>query len=169
MKLRTIIATATTAAVLASTGVAIAGASGNSSPHSAPAPASASPSASTPSPAAPAGVFAGRFRVRRLRLRKMLRGAGDIVTKAIGIDRATLRAGLASGKTIAEIATDNHVDPQTVIDALVSAAKAQLDAAVTAGKITSARAAKIEARVPARVAKLVNNWHPKRLRNATAS
>ena len=140
MKLRIVIATATTAAVLASAGVAIAGATGNS-------PAPASPAAA----AAPrAGAIATRVHARRLRLRKMLRGAGDVVTKAIGIDRATLRQGLANGQTIAEIATANHVAPQTVIDALIAAAKTKLEAAVTNGKITSARAAKIEGRLPAR-------------------
>jgi hypothetical protein len=170
MKLRTIIVTATTAAVLASAGVAIAGATGNSpAPASAAAPPAVSAPAAAPAAAPADGAFATRVRARRLRLRKMLRGAGAVVTKAIGIDRATLRTDLASGKTIAQIATDNHVDPQTVIDALVAAAKTKLESAVTAGKLTSERAAKIEARLPARVTKLVNNWHPRRLRNTTAS
>ena len=170
MKLRIVIATATTAAVLASAGVAIAGATGNSpAPASPAATAPTQPAAAAPAAAPRAGVIATRVHARRLRLRKMLRGAGDVVTKAIGIDRATLRQGLANGQTIAEIATANHVAPQTVIDALIAAAKTKLEAAVTNGKITSARAAKIEGRLPARVTKLVNNWHPKRLRNVTAS
>ena len=169
MKLRIVIATATTAAVLASAGVAIAGATGNSpAPASPAATAPTQPAAAAPAAAPRAGVIATRVHARRLRLRKMLRGAGDVVTKAIGIDRATLRQGLANGQTIAEIATANHVAPQTVIDALIAAAKTKLEAAVTNGKITSARAAKIEGRLPARVTKLVNNWHPKRLRNVTA-
>ena len=172
MKLRIVIATATTAAVLASAGVAIAGATGNSPAPASPAAAatanSTQPAAAAPAAAPRAGVIATRVHARRLRLRKMLRGAGDVVTKAIGIDRATLRQGLANGQTIAEIATANHVAPQTVIDALIAAAKTKLEAAVTNGKITSARAAKIEGRLPARVTKLVNNWHPKRLRNVTA-
>jgi hypothetical protein len=105
----------------------------------------------------------------RMRMRRLIRGAGDVVTKAIGIDRATLRKDLGAGRTIAEIATANHVEPQAVIDALVAAAKAKLDAAVTAGKITADRAAKIEARLPDRIAKLVNDWHPKRAQNSAVS
>ena len=57
---------------------------------------------------------------------------------------------------------DEELD-QTVIDALVNAAKAKLQAAVDAGKIKPERAAQIEAKLPDRVAKLVNEWHPKHL------
>lgn len=159
MKLRTVIATAATAAVLASSGVAIAGATTSTDSHSAPAaqsaPAPAATSAATP-------AVARRWKVRRLRLRALIRGAGGVVTKTIGIDRKTLREGLRSGMTIAEIATAHNVSPQTVIDALVAAADKKLDAAVAAGKIRAARAARIEARLPARITGLVNTWHPKR-------
>jgi hypothetical protein len=169
MKLRTLIATAATAAVLATSGVAIAGASSGSTPAPSPAPA-ASPAASPAvAPVRRAAKVGEHAKARRLRIAKLLRGAGDVVTKAIGIDRATLRRDLGAGQTIAEIATANHVAPQAVIDALVAAAKTKLDAAVSAGKIPAALATRIEARLPTRVAKLVNNWHPKHLRKAAAS
>jgi hypothetical protein len=162
MKLRTVIATAATAAVLASSGVAIAGATTGSDTKAAPeAPAAATPSAAKP-------AVGGRFRVHR-RIRRLLRGAGGVVTKTIGIDRKTLREELRSGKTIAQIATDHNVSPQTVIDALVAAADKKIDAAVQAGKLGSDRAARIEQRLPARITELVNNWHPKRLRTHAAA
>jgi hypothetical protein len=158
MKLRTIIATATTAAVLATGGVALAGAADGASSST------TTPAVSTPAPAATPHRAGAALRVKvRLRLRKLLRGAAGVVTTAIGIDRPTLRQGLRDGLTIAQIATAHGVAPQTVIDALVAAADKKIDAAVTAGKISSERAAKIEQRLPARITNLVNNWHPKRL------
>jgi ribosomal protein S20 len=159
MKLRTIIATAATAAVLASSGVALAGAA--TSTDSSPTPAAKSAPAAAPS-ARPAR--ARRFRMRR-QLRRLARGAAGVVTKTIGIDRKTLRTELRGGKTIAQIATDHNVNPQTVIDALVAAANKKIDAAVAAGNLAPKRAERIEARLPARITKLVNNWHPKRVRN----
>ncbi len=90
-----------------------------------------------------------------------------VVLDTIGIDRATLRSELRSGKTIGEIATAHNVEPSAVINALVTGATTKLDAAANAGKITTERAAKIEAKLPARADKLVNSWHPRRVRNST--
>ena len=159
MKLRTLVATATTAAVLATGGIALAGAATSSGSHSAPAATSTTTSPTANSAATPA--VSRRVKARRLRIRKMLRGAGGIVTKTIGIDRKTLRQDLRSGMTVAQIATANNVDPQTVINALVTAADKKIDAAVQAGWIGSKRAAVIEHRLPARITKLVDTWHPK--------
>ncbi len=163
MKLRTAIATATTAAVLATSGVALAGAtSGSSSPSP-----SDQPAASTVAANAKAHPVL-RHRAR-LHLRRLLRGAGGVVTKTIGIDRPTLRKDLRSGQTIAEIAKANNVDPQNVIDALVQAATTRINTAVTNGRLSSDRAAKIEQRLPDRIARLVDNWHPRRVRQGTAA
>jgi len=90
----------------------------------------------------------------------------ETVLATIGIDRATLRSELSSGKTIAEIATAHNVDPSAVVNALVTGATTKLDAAANAGKITTERAQKIEAKLPARAEKFVNSWHPRRVRNA---
>ncbi len=162
MKLRTAIATATTAAILATSGVALAGAATN--PSSAPSTTTVQgPSSETRAAVMPA------VRAARIRLRALIRnGAIAIITKTIGIDRKTLRQDLLAGQTIAQIATANNVDPQTVINALVAAATNKLNAAVQAGKIKAARATKIEQNLPVRVAKLVNTWLPKRAKT-TAS
>jgi len=152
MKLRTAIATATTAAVLATSGVALAGASTHAN----------SPSSTTTVNAATAATSTATRPVR-IRLRRLIRrGAVAVITKTIGIDRRTLHQNLLAGHTIAQIATDNHVDPQTVIDALVAAATNKLNAAVQAGHLTAARATKIEQNLRARAANLVNTWLPKR-------
>lgn len=166
MKLRTVIATAATAAVLASSGVAIAGAASSTDSHTA--PAAQTVAATSGSTAAPA--VARRVNVRRrVRIRALLRGAAGVVTNAIGIDRKTLREGLRSGMTVAQIATAHNVAPQTVIDALVAAANKKIDAAVQAGKLPAIRATRIEQRLPARITKLVNNWHPRRFRTHATS
>ena len=165
MKLRTAIATATTAAVLATSGVALAGASTNSAGHGSPSASTSGASATVPSGARRPLAARSARRALRLRIRK---GAAAVITQTIGIDRTTLRAALASGQTIAQIATAKGVDPQTVIQALVTAATSKLDAAAQAGRITAARATKIEAKLPDLAAKLVNTWHPKRAKT-TAS
>ncbi|MDQ1509113.1 MAG: hypothetical protein QOG50_957 [Actinomycetota bacterium] len=163
MKLRTVITTATTAAVLSTAGIALAGASTSSTGTSS--TGSTQPaSTSTAAPKASKPSVAPRRARRHHRVRAFIR---KVVLETIGIDRATLRSGLRNGQTIGEIATAHNVQPSAVVDALVTAANSKLDAAVTAGKITAERAHKIEARLPARFTKLVNSWHPRRLRNAT--
>jgi hypothetical protein len=168
MKLRTVLATATTAAVLSTAGVALAGATASSNGPS----TGSSPSATgtTTAPKASEHPNAQRrarrhHRARHHRVRAFIR---KVVLETIGIDRPTLRDGLRRGQTIGEIATAHNVEPSAVIDALVTAANTKLDAAATAGKITVERAQKIEARLPARFTKLVNSWHPRRVRNAAS-
>jgi ribosomal protein S20 len=156
MKLRTVLATATTAAILATSGVAIAGAASGHDSKTATTATSATTNPDRPNAGA-------RVKVR-LRLRKLLKGAGEVVTNTIGIDRTTLRAELRSGNTLAEIATAHGSTPQAVIDALVTAANKKIDAAATAGMISPERAARIESRLPTRITRLVNEWHPKHLR-----
>ena len=166
MKLRTVIATAATAAVLASSGVAIAGAA--SSTDSPAAPAAQTVTATSGSAATTAVAHRVNVR-RRLRIRALLRGAAGVVTKAIGIDRKTLREGLRSRMTVAQIATAHNVTPQAVIDALVAAANKKIDAAVQAGKLPATVTTRIEQRLPARIATLVDNWHPRRFRTNPTS
>lgn len=76
--------------------------------------------------------------------------------KAIGITPKDLVAGVKSGKSIAQVAQANGVEPQTVIQALVTAGNARTDAAVKAGKLTAARAAKIKERLPDLADRVVN-------------
>ena len=84
----------------------------------------------------------------------------DEAAKALGIDLDELRTELQSGKTLAEIATAHGVDVQKVIDALTTDAKAKLDAAVTAGRITREQADSRLAEMTSRLEDLVNRPLP---------
>ena len=162
MNLRTLIATATTAAVLGTGGVALAGAAAGSG--------GSATSSSTPAVAAVAPavtVSAGRVPAR-LR-RRIRRGIAAVLVKTIGVDVKTLRTDLLDGQTIAQIATAKGVQPQTVVSALVTAADKALNDAVQHNLITQARATKIEQKIPARATAFVNNWHPKRGTTTTSA
>ncbi len=64
----------------------------------------------------------------------------SVVANAIGISVADLDAALAKGQTVAAIARAHSVDPQKVIDALVTDGLNELAAEVKAGTITQAQA-----------------------------
>jgi hypothetical protein len=90
--------------------------------------------------------------------RKELRKAGlDISAKTINITPQALVTDLKAGNSIAGVATQHSVSPQTVINALVSAADGKVNQAVNAHKLTSAQANKIEAALPGRITKIVNH------------
>lgn len=74
----------------------------------------------------------------------------------IGIDIDTLWAEVDSGKSLAEIAQANGVDPQTLIDAGIAAENQLIDAEVAAGLLTAEEAAEWRAEVPAYVSEMVN-------------
>jgi len=71
------------------------------------------------------------------------RGGLKVAAAAIGISEADLVTALRAGQSIAEVAKSKNVDPQKVIDALVAAGKAKLDAAA--------------ANLPGRVTEMVNH------------
>lgn len=166
MNLRTVIISATTAALLATSGVALAGAASNPSSNSPTAAVATAASTGAASPNATARTHHGQR--ARLRIRRAIRrGAARVITETVGIDRKTLRADLLGGQTIADIAKAHNVDPQTIITTLVTKATTRLDAAATAGRITTARAKRIEAKLPTLASKIVNTWLPKRARTTT--
>lgn len=86
----------------------------------------------------------------------------DVVADAIGIDDDTLREELRAGGTIADIATANGVDPQSVIDAMVADAQEHLDAAVANGRLDEAEAAERTATLEERITDRVNGETPLR-------
>jgi polyhydroxyalkanoate synthesis regulator phasin len=87
---------------------------------------------------------------------------GEVVAGLIGIDVDTLRTELRNGKSVAEIAEANGVDPQTVIDALVDEASGHLDLAVTDGRLTADEAAQALDRMTERITARVNGERPAR-------
>ncbi|MGI9623918.1 MAG: hypothetical protein ACR2PK_13870 [Acidimicrobiales bacterium] len=93
---------------------------------------------------APESPEASETEERRERGRRHGRhgGCGDIEAAAeiIGISEDELRAAVESGQTLAEIATENDVDPDALVDALVDSATERLEEKVEAGRITQEEA-----------------------------
>jgi hypothetical protein len=75
----------------------------------------------------------------------------------IGISVSDIQSGLNAGKSLGQIATDNGKTVDGLVTALTAQAKSNLDAAVTAGKITAAQEQTILSDLTAKVTDLVNN------------
>lgn len=80
----------------------------------------------------------------------------------LGMTADELRTELKAGTTIAQVAADQGVDVQDVIDALVAGAKAHLDEEVASGEHTQAEADAKLAEITARITDRVNNGKPDR-------
>ena len=96
--------------------------------------------------------MAARCTARALRAKGLA-----ISASTIGITPQALRADLKSGKSIAQVASANGSSAAAVESALTTAADDAVTQAETAGKLTSAQASAIEARLPARIDKVVNH------------
>lgn len=60
----------------------------------------------------------------------------SLVAEQLGIDRFDLMAQLMDGATVADLAADNGVDLDALVDAVVAARADRLNAAVDAGQLT---------------------------------
>jgi len=87
---------------------------------------------------------------------------GEVLAGLLGIDVETLRTELRSGSTVAEIAAEQGVDVQTVIDALVAEAKSHLDLEVESGRLTQEEADTRLAEIEQGITDFVNNGFPAR-------
>ena len=74
----------------------------------------------------------------------------------LGVTEAQLRASLEDGDTLAEIAKANGKTAAGLVDALVAAAKADLDEKVAAGRLTEAQRTSILADLESRLEDVVN-------------
>jgi hypothetical protein len=113
---------------------------------------STGPNPATTQPAAGARR-AGHPALRRGLRRAALRISAD----TIHVDVDELRADLRNGQSIAQVAQAKGVDPKTVVDALVTAADARIDALASSGRITAERAAKLKEKVPDVAQRVVNH------------
>ena len=86
----------------------------------------------------------------------MGRFVDGVAAQVLGLTTDELREQLRSGKTLAEVATDQGVDRQTLVDALVASATERLAQAVTDGKITQEQADERAADLPEMIEKLVD-------------
>ncbi len=90
--------------------------------------------------------------------RRRLRREGVVISaKTIGVTPKDLVTELRTGKSVADVAGEHGVSAQTVVNALVTAADARVDKAVTSNKVTSAQATTIKAKLPTVVSKAVNH------------
>jgi len=81
-----------------------------------------------------------------------------LIANTIGIDVTTLKSRMAAGESLATIAGSKK---DALIAALVAQENSEIDAAVTAGKLTSAQATTEKSEVTQRVTNMVNNVRPK--------
>lgn len=86
----------------------------------------------------------------------------EAVAEALGITTEELRTALGEGKTIAEVAADEGVDLQVVIDAILVAHGEHLDEKVAAGDLTREEADERLAEAEERVTAMVNGERPAR-------
>ena len=80
----------------------------------------------------------------------------ETASEVIGIETDELREALQSGSTLAEIATENGVEPQSLIDEMVEDKQEKLDEAVADGRLTEEEAAEKAAEIEQRVTDAVN-------------
>lgn len=75
----------------------------------------------------------------------------------IGIENAELREALAAGASLAEVAEDNGVDVETLVDGLAAALNEKVDELVADGRMTAEQAAEIKENAPERIGNFVNS------------
>jgi hypothetical protein len=80
----------------------------------------------------------------------------DAAATYLGVTEAELRTSLESGDTLAEVAKANGKTAAGLTDALVAAAKADLDEKVAAGRLTAAQRTAILADLESRIDDVVN-------------
>ncbi|HEX4981880.1 MAG TPA: hypothetical protein VFV63_09285 [Ilumatobacteraceae bacterium] len=82
------------------------------------------------------------------------------IAELFGLEPDALRDLLRDGQSLADIATDQGVEVQTVIDTLVNAVKEHLDAAVDNGRLTQEEADAKLAEITERITEMVNTARP---------
>jgi len=89
----------------------------------------------------------------------------DAAATALGLSKEELKTELKGGKTVAQVAQEKGVDPQTVVTAVSGAMNAAIDQAVTDGKLTAQQAATMKSKVGERASNFVNNTRPPKAGN----
>jgi len=83
----------------------------------------------------------------------------SVVADLLGVDQETLRSELLAGKSIADVAEENGVEIQTVIDALIADAESHIALATEHG-LDEERAAERLERITERITEGVYNTRP---------
>ena len=82
------------------------------------------------------------------------------LAELFGLERDELRDLLRDGQSLADIATDQGIDVQTVIDTIVNATKEHFDEAVANGRLTQEEADAKLAELTERITEMVNTARP---------
>ena len=101
-------------------------------------------------------------RGERREARQSRRQAPEAVQELLELSPEELREQLRAGSTLADIAVVQGVDPQDVIDAIVTEMTERVDAAVADGKLDADAAAEKLAEAQERISDRVNNGRPDR-------
>jgi hypothetical protein len=86
----------------------------------------------------------------------------DAAASYLGMTESALHTALENGKTLAQVAKDKGKSVDGLVAAMVSAEKAELAAAVKAGRLTQAQANTIQSGLQSRITDLVNGKLPPR-------
>jgi urease gamma subunit len=86
----------------------------------------------------------------------------DAAAQALDLSAEDLRERLRDGKTLAQVAQEQNVDVQTVIDAMAAAASAHIDEEVQEGDLTAEEANERKANLEERITRLVNEGPQRR-------
>jgi urease accessory protein UreF len=84
----------------------------------------------------------------------------DAAAAFLGLSEAELRASLRTGETLAAITKEQGKSVDGLVSALVADKTKELDAAVTAGRLTEAQRDEIVSRLQERITALVNGVRP---------
>jgi hypothetical protein len=84
----------------------------------------------------------------------------DAAASYLGMTEANLRTALEGGKTLAQVARDRGKSVDGLVTALMNAEKAELAAAVQAGRLTDAQRDSMLSGLKARITRLVNGQGP---------
>ena len=87
---------------------------------------------------------------------RVLKDAVQAAAKEIGVSDAVLKRALEDGKSIAQVAKEHDRSAGDVVDAMVKAARGDIDQAVKDGKLDANRAKELESNLPDRMKQLVN-------------
>jgi len=125
--------------------------------------ATAAPTAPTATAATAAPTVRAAHRTDKGKLRAWLKAHRKAIrtevvaisASTIGVTPQTLVAELKTGRSIAQVADEHHVDPSTVVTALSVAADAKVAQAVAQHKLTRAQADRIDARLPIAITGIV--------------
>ena len=99
---------------------------------------------------------------RREARREARQQAHEEIAALIGVEVDDLRDWVHGGGTLAEVAEQNGVDPQDVVDLIVEQTNERIDTAVENGRIDAEMADEKRAEIEERVTTRVNEGRPER-------